>query len=188
MKNLVLSALIILSPIVSANESLTSNKLKWQINAGINVFQMRHHEFINDPIPSYEDAETGTVFGFGVEQLVDDNQSWGTKLELQDIDGHLLSSFRAIDYKYGFAENWQVGAHLGAAHYDFRTPAFGYTAGLGLFYQPFAWKNWGLSVEAQYYDKIARDKLHADDPKDSNAGPDSFIDIQNIVLSVTYSF
>mgnify|MGYP000108741168 CR=1 FL=1 len=188
MKKLVLFCLIMISHSALSTEKSNRNELKWQMNAGINLYQFRHHEYINDPIPSYADVEVGMVFGFGVQQVNSSGQSWGTKLELQDMEGYLLTSFRAIDYRFDISESWQLGAHIGAAHYDFRTAAFGYTAGLGLFYQPDTWNNWGLSVEAQYFDKIARDKLHPDDPNDPNSGPDSFIDIQNITLSITYSF
>ena len=180
--------LVLGSPIANAQQEGNTDELKFRFDAGINYVSTRHHEKINDPIPSYGDFETAMMLGLAVEQAIDDKQSYGTKLELHRIDGNLLTTLRAIDYKYRLDNNWQVGGFLGAASYDFRTTSFGYTAGLGLFYQPADWNNLGVSIEAQYVDKLARDKLHEDDVKGDNVGPDSFIDMQAIVFAVTYSF
>ena len=165
-----------------------SKPVIWRLNAGVNYFSLRHHEKINDPIPSFGDFEAGSVLGLAVEQKLNNTSAWGSKLEFQRLDDSLLTSFRALDYKYRLNQDWRFGAFIGAANYDFRTAAFGYTAGIGAFYRPANWHNWGISIEGQYVDKLARDKLHPDDVRGENVGPDSFIDIRGVVFSITYEF
>ena len=173
---------------VEDNSTVNTDPLIFRLDTGLNIYSLRHHEYINDPIPSFGDFEAAPVFGLAVEQAIDHDQTWGTKLEFQFIEYNMLTTIRALDYKFRLSDDWRIGGFIGAAHYDFRTPSFGYTAGVGVFYRPASWGNFGLGLEGQYVDKLARDKFHDDDPKGENVGPDSFIDIRGIALTLTYEF
>jgi hypothetical protein len=101
----------------------------------------------------------------------------------------MLINVRALDYHRTLSESFNANVFVGAASYQFRTPAYGYSMGFGVLYRPAEWGNWGLQFEAQYFDTIARDKLSSEDPTGpSYDGFDSFSAFKAITFGVNYYF
>ncbi len=178
----------------ATTEHSLKSTITWRFDAGLSVVSKRLHEDLFGDMPSFESPELGTFFGFAVDKKLTNNQQAnsayiGTKIEFHQIDGNILTTVRALDYKQHINEEWLWGAFVGGARYDFRSPAYGYTFGGGLFYRPESFVgNWGAAIELQYLDKLARDKIHPDDPSVALTGPDSFADMQIIAFSVNYYF
>lgn len=156
-----------------------------RLDAGFTYHAIRLHEDILGDIPSYDDFTLGEYLGLSITKPIANQHFLGTRVDYQRIEGHTLNAFRAIDYYYQWSNNTKVNAFIGAARYDFRTPAYGYTIGFGAYYRKPSWKNLGVSVELQYMDKLARDKLHPDDP---DYAWDSFIDVRAITFGMNYYF
>ena len=108
----------------------------------------------------------------------------GVRAEFDDIDGDLLFSVRALDYRYRFNNPLAVSVFLGASRLDLATPAYGYYYGAGV-----QWRNLlprtDVGLDLRYGDKIARDKLLPSDPP-SEKRPDSFYDLTGATLSISY--
>ncbi len=185
---------IAISPLSSAAETFSSKgKVQLRFDAGFTVFSKRLHEDLFGPIPSYESAELGQALGIAMHKQTSVSasglaRSIGTKLEVQNVADHMLTSVRAIDYQLQINEEWTVNAFLGAGRYEFRSPAYGYLAGFGAYYRPAMLTNIGFAIEGQYYDKLARDKIHPDDPPIIGSASDSFFDIRVISATVNFYF
>mgnify|MGYP005992037397 CR=1 FL=1 len=165
------------------------NDINGRIDVGISVLKTKVLEDHSNAPDSYGDATTSPLIGFALNKRVGEQSLLGTKIEFQRIDGSLLTAFRAIDYRYIIDGQWQVGAYIGAARYDFRSPAYGYTLGFGAFYQPTNWQNWSLGTEVQFMDKMARDKIHPDDvPGTAATGPDTFTNMAGLSFTLSYHF
>ena len=106
------------------------------------------------------------------------------RAEFDDIDGDMLLSVRALDYRYRFHNPLAVSVFVGASRLDLATPAYGYYYGAGV-----QWRNLlpniDLGLDLRYGDKIARDKLLPSDPP-STKRPDSFYDLTGATLSLSY--
>jgi hypothetical protein len=187
MKIFIAFALLLLAAPSSSLE-LSSDNLQWRADIGINYHSLRLHEAINEDIGDYDPFEWAYFTGISVSMPVSQHAQIGSKLSYHKIGEANLTSFRAIDYQYALNNEWSVGGFMGAARYDFRTTAFGYHVGVGAFYRPATWGQWGVSLEAQFADKLARDKLHEDDLKGPNVGPDSFVDVRILALALNYYF
>jgi hypothetical protein len=134
----------------------------------------------------FTERNTAPHIGLGARRAVSDRSDLGVRLELDDVDGHALTSVRMIDYRYRFANPLAVGAFLGAARYDLATPAFGLYFGVGV-----QWRDvlpgWDIGLDAREAKKVARDHLLASDPQ-SPIRPDAFYTIKSFTLSVTRRF
>lgn len=123
-------------------------------------------------------------FAIGARRAVSDRSDLGVRAELDDIDGDMLLSVRALDYRYRFHNPLAVSVFLGASRLDLATPAYGYYYGAGV-----QWRNLlpniDLGLDLRYGDKIARDKLLPSDPP-STKRPDSFYDLTGATLSLSY--
>ncbi|MBU2916944.1 hypothetical protein KO505_03075 [Psychrosphaera sp. F3M07] len=169
--------------------SFSADSYQLRLDAGANIFFGRLYEAINEPIPEYESAKLGQYLAIAVHKPISDTSSIGTRLDIQNFNDHVLLSVRAIDYQYSLSKSFTTNIFLGAARYQFRTPAYGYSAGIGMLYQPNEWGNWGLQTEFQYFDMLARDKLTAEDPTGAEYnGLDSFTYFQAISIGVNYYF
>ena len=165
------------------------NTINGRIDFGFSVLKTKVLEDHSNAPDSYGDATTSPLVGFALNKRVGEQSLLGTKIEFQRVDGSLLTAFRAIDYRYIIDGQWQVGAYIGAARYDFRSPAYGYTLGFGAFYQPTHWQNWSLGTEVQFMDKMARDKIHPDDiPANAETGPDTFTNMAGLSFTLSYHF
>lgn len=156
-----------------------------RLDAGISLHQIRNHEFLEQDIAPFGSNEFGQYIGIAFHKQIKPAHHIGVKIDQQNLGGYRFNSVRAIDYMYQVNDDIKVNGFIGAARYMFRTPAYGYTLGFGGYYRPHNWGQWGVSLEAQYHDKLARDKLHPDDP---NVNSDSFIDIRAIAVGVNYFF
>lgn len=129
------------------------------------------------------DREIAPHFGIGARRRATERGDVGVRVELDQIDSKLLIAVRALDYRYRIGKNFAVSAFLGAARYDLATPALGLYGGLGI-----QWRNitpkLDLNLDARYADKVQRDKLLPDEPR--NVRPDSFYDILSISLYLSY--
>ena len=131
-------------------------------------------------------AEVGPHIGIGARREVTEHQDFGARLEIDEMRGHALYTFRALDYRYRFDGPLALGLFGGAARYDLVTPAFGFLIGAGA-----QWRNvlpgWDLNLDYRYGIKVARLR---DLSSDSQGGtrPDSFYDISALGLYVSRKF
>ena len=123
-------------------------------------------------------------FAIGARRAVSDRSDFGVRAEVDDIDGDLLFSVRALDYRYRFRSPLAVSLFAGASRLDLATPAYGYYYGAGV-----QWRNLlpgiDLGLDIRYGDKIARDKLLPSDPPRLKR-PDSFYDLTGATLALSY--
>jgi len=163
--------------------------LSARFDVGLGLFQKKVLEDHSGPSVDFDDVAVSPLIGFALNKQVNEYSLIGAKIELQKIDGSLLTSFRALDYRYIIDESWQLGAFVGASRYDFRTPAYGYNLGFGAFYKPQSWQRWSFGAELQLMDKLARDKIHPDDgPYTRSTGPDTFTHMVGLAVTMSYHF
>ena len=180
--------LMTLNPKSYATESNDWNlsSTNWHLDIGGSFLKIKVIDDFSAPPPEYGVGKLSPLLGVGVMKKINNTSLVGTKIEFQRVEGSLLTTFRAIDYRYIVNQNWQLGAHLGAARYNFRSPAYGYTTGFGAFFRQNKWRDWHIGLEVQFMDKLARDKIHPDDkPATAATGPDTFTNMAGIAL--TYS-
>jgi hypothetical protein len=124
-------------------------------------------------------------FAVGARRAVSERSDLGVRAEFDDIDGDLLFSVRALDYRYRFSSSpLAVSVFLGASRLDLATPAYGYYYGAGVQWRNL-FRNMDLGLDLRYGDKIARDKLLLNEPP-STKRPDSFYDLIGATLSLSY--
>jgi len=152
------------------------------IEAGVSANRTRID--LDATTPFYRSNASPHV-AFGARRAVSDRSDLGVRAELDEIDGHTLLSFRAIDYRYRFANPLALGVFIGASRYDLATPAYGIYYGAGV-----QWRNvlpgWDIGLDGRYFRRIARDHLLPSDPQTER--PDSFYDIRSVSLFVTRRF
>jgi hypothetical protein len=131
-----------------------------------------------------ENLGAAAHFAVGARRAVTERSDLGVRAELDDIDGDMMLSVRALDYRYRFHSPLAVSVFLGASRLDLATPAYGYYYGAGV-----QWRNLlpniDVGLDLRYGDKIARDKLLPSDPP-STKRPDSFYDVTGATLSLSY--
>ena len=90
--------------------------------------------------------KTGAHFALGARRFVSEHTDLGARLELDDVQGHSLIGFRAVDYRYRFNGPLAAGFFIGAARYALRLPAYGIYYGAGA-----QWRNvlpgWDLGID-----------------------------------------
>jgi hypothetical protein len=124
-------------------------------------------------------------FAIGARRAVSDRSDLGVRAEFDDIDGDLLLSVRALDYRYRFHNPLAVSVFVGASRLDLATPAYGYYYGAGVQWRNLL-PNTDVGLDLRYGDKIARDKLLPSDPP-STKRPDSFYDLTARTASLAES-
>jgi hypothetical protein len=127
----------------------------------------------------------GPHVGIGARRAVSDQQDLGTRLEIDDINGHTLVSVRMIDYRYRFSGPLALSGFLGAARYSLATAAYGFYLGAGVQYRNLL-PGWDLGFDLRDGVKVARDHLLPSDPGGSR--PDSFYDITSASLYLSHRF
>jgi Capsule assembly protein Wzi len=136
--------------------------------------------------PEQTPTSAGPHLGIGARREVSEHQDLGVRLEADDVQGHALYSFRALDYRYRFNGPIALSAFAGASRYDLATSAFGFSLGTGV-----QWRNvlpnWDLGLDYRYGVKVARLRTLPSDPQ-GGFRPDSFYDIQTLNLYVTRKF
>jgi hypothetical protein len=130
------------------------------------------------------DTHGGWHLGAGVRRELSKG-SIGARLELDDVDGDLLLSVRAFDYRRHLSERLAVTAFVGAARLDLATPAYGYYLGGGLQLKEIL-RSCDLGIDVRLGDKIARDNLLPSDPQGGR--PDNFYDLTGVSIYLTRRF
>ncbi len=151
-------------------------------DAGINFGELAVR--LNGSPAQTESLGVAAHLAIGARRAVSERSDLGVRAEFDDIDGDLLFSVRALDYRYRFRSPLAVSVFAGASRLDLATPAYGYYYGFGA-----QWRNLlpgiDLGLDLRYGDKIARDKLlPTDGPSDKR--PDSFYDLVGATLSLSY--
>jgi len=111
--------------------------------------------------------------------------SIGARLELDDLDGDLLLSVRALDYRRHLTQRFALTAFAGAARLDLDTPAYGYYLGGGAQIKDL-WPRWSLGIDLRIGDKLARDNVLPTDPQGGR--PDNFYDLSGVSIYLSRSF
>ncbi len=153
------------------------------VDTGVNAHRVR--TIIDEGVPkTWGDDMFGMHLGAGVRRRASDRSDLGARIELDRIDGEYLLAVRAIDYRYRFNNPLALTAFLGAARYDLATPAYGFYGGLGVQWRDIL-PRIDLGLDARFADKVARDKLLAQDPP-ILARNDVHYDIASVSLYLTY--
>jgi hypothetical protein len=132
---------------------------------------------------------TGPHFALGARRAVSTNNDLGARVEIDEIQSHMLIGFRAVDWRYRFdGDAFAVGAFFGVNRYQLATPAYSEYAGLGAEWRNFLpWlPKWDLGLDFRHAQNIARDHVLPTDPRGSR--PDSFYKIDSAVLYVSRHF
>ena len=121
----------------------------------------------------------------GVRRTVSDKNDWGVRVELDEVDNHLLIGVRPIDYRHRYGDSFALSLFAGIDRYDLATPAYGIYGGLGL-----QWRDvlpqWDLGVDFRYAQNIARNHVLPTDIH--GVRPDSFYKIESAVGYVSRRF
>jgi hypothetical protein len=121
----------------------------------------------------------------GVRRTVSDNNDWGVRVELDQVDSHLLMGVRPIDYRHRFGEHVALSLFAGFARYDLATPAYGIYGGIGPEWRDILPK-WDIGVDFRYAQNIARNHVL---PTDIHGiRPDSFYKIESVIGYVSRRF
>src|SRR5512134_1934639 len=108
-----------------------------------------HATRIEADIATFPDKATSTQSGLhvgaGLRRELSKG-SIGARAELDDVDGDLLFSVRALDYRRHLSERFALTAFAGAARLDLATPAYGYYLGGGVQFKELM-PSWTLAVD-----------------------------------------
>jgi hypothetical protein len=169
-------------------ESAPDETRRGELFVGAGVIEYRLRTDLTTPADrTTGPRRTGAHFEVGARRFVTDHQDLGTRIELENIEGHTLVGVRLLDYRWRFDNPLALGAYLGTARYALATPAYGLYAGLGLQYRNVL-PGWDLGVDVRYDDSIARDHLLPSDPPDVPPRNDSFYDVLGAMLTISRHF
>ena len=152
------------------------------VDAGINFGELAVR--LDGSPAETESLGVAPHFAIGARRAVSERSDLGVRAEFDDIDGDMMFSVRALDYRYRFRNPLALSVFMGASRLDLATPAYGYYYGAGVQWRNL-FRNVDLGLDLRYGDKIARDKLLPGDPP-STKRPDSFYDLTGATLSVSY--
>jgi hypothetical protein len=154
------------------------------VDAGVNMYRLRT-DLTDEDNRTTAPKKNGAHFAIGARRFVTEHGDLGTRVELDDIEGHSLIGVRLIDYRYRIFGPIAVDAFLGAARYALATPAYGVYYGGGL-----QWRNVlpgvDIGADLRFNDSIARDHVLPTDPHSPR--PDSFYDVWGGVFSISYHY
>jgi hypothetical protein len=128
-------------------------------------------------------------FALGARRAVSANNDLGVRVEVDEIQSHMLIGLRAIDWRYRFDDDrFAIGAFAGINRYQLATPAYSEYVGLGAQWRNFLpWlPKWDLGLDFRHAQNIARDHVLPTDPRGTR--PDSFYKIDSAVLYVSRHF
>jgi Capsule assembly protein Wzi len=155
------------------------------VDAGVNASEVQIR--LGDGSPTTTtDLTIAPHLAIGARRAVSERSDLGVRLELDDIDGELLLSVRALDYRYRFRGPLAISFFMGASRYDLATPAYGYYLGAGVQWRDLL-DGFDVGFDLRYSDKVARDKLLPSDPP-KTPREDAFYDISGAALSLSYRF
>lgn len=127
----------------------------------------------------------GPHFGLGARRMVSSHNDLGVRLELDQIDKHLLIGVRPIDFRRRFAGHFALNIFAGVARYNVATPATSVYAGLGGQWRDIVHK-WDLNLDLRHAQNLQRDHVLASDVQ--SIQPDSFYRIDSATLFLSRRF
>jgi hypothetical protein len=127
----------------------------------------------------------GPHFGLGARRAVTDNGDLGVRLEMDQVDDHLLIGLRALDWRYRFDGPIALSAFAGVARYNVQTPATSLYGGLGAQWRDVVPK-WDLNLDFRYGQNLARDHVLASDPQGPR--PETFYKIESLTFYISRHF
>ena len=166
-------------------ERVADDSAQLFVDAGVNANRVLID--LADKIPrETTDVNIAPHLALGARRAVSDRQDLGARVEFDEINGHLLISARALDYRFRFRGPLAASFFLGAARYDLATPAYGMYWGVGTQWRDFLVRGWDLGLDYRDAVKVARDHLLPTDP--GGPRPDSFYDITSLSLYISHRF
>lgn len=154
------------------------------VDVGVNATQVAVDEYAN-PSPDTTSVRAAGHLGIGVRRIGEGRSDFGARIELDDIEGELLTSVRMIDYRYRFKGSLAASFFLGASRYDLATPAYGLYYGLGV-----QWRNvlegWDLNLDGRFAEKVSRDYVLPNDPDSDRRN--AYYDIYGVSLYFSRRF
>ena len=119
-----------------------------------------HFDFEQDAgkVPAVTTSQGSVHVGLGVRRAFDQHNDFGTRIELDNVQGHLFTSLRALDYRRRIGPKFAAGFFIGVGRYEGPTPAYGWYGGAGLQWRELRSK-WDLSLDARMGDHMVRNKI-----------------------------
>jgi hypothetical protein len=157
---------------------------EWFVDGGVNANKVRSDLQKGLPITTTQLA-FGPHFGLGARRAVSANNDLGVRVELDQVDGHMLIGFRPLDFRHRFAGPIALNLFAGVDRYDLATPAVSVYAGAGAQWRDIV-RGWDLNFDLRYAQNIARDHLLVTDVQ--GVRPDSFYKIESATLYISRRF
>jgi hypothetical protein len=148
---------------VDSGEGDLSGRMQVFVDGGVNVTRLEFNPSDKNATPQRTATTTGPHAAIGVRGAVSDRSDFGTRIELDEIDGSTLIGVRAIDYRYRVGGKLAFSVFAGAARYGVETAAYGYYGGVGAQWRDVV-RGFDLDLDVRASDKIARDALLPSDP------------------------
>jgi hypothetical protein len=147
----------------SAHDDL-SGRVQVFVDGGVNVTRLKFDPSDKGATPQREVTSTGPHVAIGVRGSVSGRSDFGTRVEIDEVDGSTLIGVRAIDYRYRVGDKLAFSLFAGAARYGVETAAYGYYGGAGAQWRDVV-TGVDLNLDVRASDKIARDALLPSDPE-----------------------
>jgi len=171
-----------------AGLSFASAAVDWSVDVGVTNSEVKV-DLTDGNDGTTSSRKTGYYLGAGFLRpaVAGSQHHIGMRVQVADAAGDRLMAVRVLDYQYRLAElPFMFGAFAGAASLDTGSTTLGYYGGVeALWRSPVPHLNVGIG--AQYGDKLARDKLLADD-QPGGQRPDLFYDVSSAVLFLRWDF
>jgi hypothetical protein len=129
-------------------------------------------------------SETGLHAGVGVRRELTRGDI-GARVELDNLGSDLFLGVRAFDYRYRLSDRLAINAFIGAGRLDLATPAYGFYLGGGVQLRELV-RDWDLSVDLRFAERVARDNLLPNDP--IGPSPDNFHDVAGVSVYLSRRF
>jgi hypothetical protein len=154
------------------------------VDAGVNANKVRTDLEKGIPITTSQLAY-GPHFGLGARRAVSASNDLGVRVEIDQVDGHLLMGLRPLDYRHRFDGPFAVDVFAGVARYNVETPATSLYGGVGGQWRDFL-PGWDLNLDFRYAQNLARDHVLASDVQ--GVRPETFYKIESATLYVSRHF
>jgi hypothetical protein len=148
---------------VAEEHSALRGRVQVFVDGGVNVTRLKFTPSDKGATPERNVTTTGPHAAIGVRGSVSDHSDFGTRVELDEIDGSTLIGVRAIDYRYRVGDKLALSLFAGAARYGVATAAYGYYGGFGAQWRDVV-SGVDVNLDVRASDKIDRDTLLPSDP------------------------
>src|SRR5262249_12874679 len=155
------------------------------LDAGLNSSRLKYNPSDKGQTPMRDVSSTGAHVGIGLRGAASQHSDIGTRVELDEVDGHTLIGVRAVDYRYRYSDKLAFTVFAGAARYGVETAAYGYYGGVGAQVRNIV-RGLDLNLDLRATDKIARDALLPSDP--ASVWGDVVYQIYGASLYLSYQF